>query len=271
MNAADIKLPTAMFSQMSADLIFFLISHSIQITVSITLFSFSYIFVVWSIRAIGNISRRKKLTENETNYYSSFSQESRETYYKYVREEIRREDEITHHRLTWAITFQGFLVNALGIMIVFTWADMPVEVFFLRKLALLAIGIIGLVFGILAFNGVIASRNSIDDVKLDWERRNQSWQLQPHRVPQTFGQGGRFRGGTLYAVCVPVSFAVVWSIYLLTYTSLTSAFWLSRCPIDAGVDRMAVAECLYRSGQPTSPADAAERSVGARASGTNSG
>lgn len=146
-------------SQISADATFLLISLIIVITFTIIVLCNLYILLVWifRIRFLKKISKKGISKEDEL-IYQFTNKESRIKYYDYLREEIKREDEITHQRLTWSITFQGFLINALAIMLVFTWENVPIEVFFLRKTALYALGLIGIIFGISSFNGVIASK-----------------------------------------------------------------------------------------------------------------
>lgn len=68
-------------------------------------------------------------------------------YYKYLRQEIVREDNITNQRITWCIAFQGFLINAMALLVVFGWNldqdYLDIQIF--RRMALFAIAILGIV------------------------------------------------------------------------------------------------------------------------------
>lgn len=141
--------------------------------------------------------------------------ESKE-YYRFLREEIKREDEITHQRLTWSITFQGFLISALAALMALSW-DAPTEIVILRKLSLMAIAIIGFRMAILSFTGIQASRNSIEAAKQNWEIRDKIWGLYPNYVPQPCGQNGLFSAGTQYTAKIPRHFIYMWTLFLFGY------------------------------------------------------
>lgn len=159
---------------------------------------------------------------------------SRFNYYRFLREEIKREDEITHQRLTWMITFQGFMISAVTVLISFAWPNCSVgqictdidSVIGIRKISLGAIPIIGLAFGHIAHMGIIASRRSISASKYAWELRNKQWKLYPHYVPQTYGRGGHYKGGALYPVYISLMFIFMWQIYFAVYMSYEQTFWI---------------------------------------------
>lgn len=69
------------------------------------------------------------------------------SYYEVLREEIKREDTITHQRITWSITFQGFLISASALLLVFGWpgdGSEYLDIEILRRLSIFGIGILGL-------------------------------------------------------------------------------------------------------------------------------
>lgn len=149
-------------------------------------------------------------------------------YYKFLREEIKREDEITHQRLTWGITFQGFLISAMAVLLVFR-LDVTIGVLVLIKITILAIGIIGITVSILTFSGVLASRNSIRQAVEHWKFMNETWNLYPNKVPQACGQGETFNRGTLYAEQIPIFFARMWCLFIISYVSLFYYFEIKPC------------------------------------------
>jgi hypothetical protein len=63
-------------------------------------------------------------------------------YYKFLRREIKREDKLTHQRITWSMQFQGFLVAAMAVLISSQdWTGkMEPRIGVLRLLALPALG-----------------------------------------------------------------------------------------------------------------------------------
>lgn len=151
-----------------------------------------------------------------------------EEYYKSLRDEIKREDEITHQRLTWSITFQGFLVNALALLIILS-GEMSISNFYIRKLALFAISLIGLHIGFITLIGIKASRNSINTAKKAWEERNAVWRIFPNKAPQAYGQLNSFHGGSFYSEAIPYVFIVMWVAFIAIYIMATYIFEIFPC------------------------------------------
>jgi hypothetical protein len=87
--------------------------------------------------------------------------EQKYKYYDYLRREIEREDGITHQRLTWILTFQGFLISAVTAMLALGWSSAEPPIPSMRWLSLGALAAVGLAFGHLALKGVMASRRAI--------------------------------------------------------------------------------------------------------------
>lgn len=172
----------------------------------------------------------KKILENERKIISQADPGYIDVvqYYTFVRDEIKHEDDITNQRLTWAITFQGFLIAAIGTLIGFVWSGGD-AIIALRKVTLAVLPCIGIVFGIIAYNGIWASRTAIQAVKDGWEIRNGVWNLYPDHVPQAFGQGDAFRSGTGYAVSIARMFILIWIIILGSEFVFIFHFALPRC------------------------------------------
>lgn len=160
-------------------------------------------------------------------------------YYTWLRQEIAREDEITHQRITWSITFQGFLINGMAILLVFSW-DFSLGLFVLRKAALFAVGIIGLEIGLLSREGILASRNSIRAATTAWEYANFFWKFFPAKAPQAYGQGKTFSGGTRYAEKISTIFIVMWALFLAGYSASTYVYDVRPC-----IDSKDIFQCAY--------------------------
>ncbi len=155
----------------------------------------------------------KKNEEDAIKAASVVTSSERMRYYKFFRDEIRREDEITHQRLTWGLTFQGFAISAMAILLNAKeesggWLSL------LRLLALCAVGVIGLAMAVSTYVGVWASRESIKNCVQKWNNRNKVWNLYPGLLPQPVGQIHAFFAGQEYAVNIPRIFIFSWGAYL---------------------------------------------------------
>lgn len=175
---------------------------------------------------VDNKYRIRKYRENsristkiDDNFYR-IGRDEQINYYKFLREEIKREDEITHYRVTWSITFQGFIINAAAIALVFGWSDPPEGVIISRKLFILILAVMGLYMGFASLIGVLASRRSIEEAKTEWNKRNDFWHLYPNIVPQTFGQKNAFSMGTIFSIATPIGFITLWCLILAGYLAL---------------------------------------------------
>lgn len=149
-------------------------------------------------------------------------------YYDYFRDEIKREDEITHQRVTWTTTFQGFIISAMTLLLILDW-DGTRKIVPLGRISLFAIGIMGASVGLVSFMGILASRRSTMDAIAAWDRRNAQWGLFPKHVPQAHGQQSAFTGGHTFAVLMPALFIVMWTLFLTGYTVLSYFTWMQPC------------------------------------------
>jgi len=148
-------------------------------------------------------------------------------YYKYLRGEIKREDDLTNQRMNWTLQFQGFLITSMTFLLVMGWPANDQSTAYLegiidvRKLALGGIGIIGFFVALISYNGVKASRSAINEVIDYWENNiDEVFNIVPMRAPRTYGArrpGGPFDLGTSNATWIPRLFIVMWLLYLITY------------------------------------------------------
>lgn len=185
-------------------------------------------FSIVSLAAFVHSSRRKRSKVGESNRESADRKIDSDCieqieYYKLTRDEVAREDKILGERISWLIQFQGFMIAAVATLIALGWptakdADaIPYAVLVLRKLALLALPIIGILFAHAAFVGIQASRRSMDDVVAAWNAKNERWRLFPTYVPQPVGQGSAYADGGRYPTLIAAIFVAMWYIFLFFY------------------------------------------------------
>ena len=142
-----------------------------------------------------------------------------ETYYKYLREEIEREDDITHQRITWSLQFQGFLVASMTFLIGGAWTGVPGDVLTVRKLLPFGIAIVGLAVAMNAKRGVAGSREAINKVKNHWENKiDAEFHITPVLAPRTFGKVDQTLAlKRSYAVQITSIFVKAWWVFLIGY------------------------------------------------------
>jgi hypothetical protein len=139
------------------------------------------------------------------------------TYYKFLREKVRREDDLTNQRTTWSMQFQGFLVAAMALLLSSSkWTGgMTAGIEFLRLLTFPAIGLMGLSLACMTRAGVAASRDAIIKVKSYWQCYvDRDLQIVPSRAPRTYGRWQQHQIGTRYVLWIPTMFLLFWSVYL---------------------------------------------------------
>lgn len=141
--------------------------------------------------------------------------------YDYLRDEIKREDGLTHGRMMVGFTFQGFLVTSLSLLLATPWQDAKsVAPAFARDLAALriaalgGIGVIGLLVAIGTAMGVFAACLSIRTVRTTWEAQKVAL---PPALPQAYGQKWAFTFGGWFAPVTALWFVLLWVAYLAVY------------------------------------------------------
>jgi len=166
-------------------------------------------------------------------------------YYKFLREEIAREDGITASRMTSMLTFQGFLVSAVGLLMTNGWQVAPSSpqelaagLACLRQNLLILLGLVGAFMAFFSALGILASSRALDVAKLEWELVLKNHQAQEgenddsrileddlfksgksgetiYRLgifPRAYGP--RTDSGGRYATYLPFAFLTIWVIYL---------------------------------------------------------
>lgn len=148
-------------------------------------------------------------------------------YYEHTRKEIEREDNITHQRVTWAVSMQTFFMAAVVFLLSGAWPTPeecygPVVVF--RFLCMFVIGVAALVAAWITKGGVAASRAHIRRAKNDWRAYNDVLRIVPEMAPHTFGSGPGIAYGSKYADLIPRLLIGIWTCYLLLFLIILGPF-----------------------------------------------
>lgn len=139
-------------------------------------------------------------------------------YYKFVREEIRKEDTLTNERIISSLTLQGFIFAASGYIISQFVETNSYEAKELYALVVIAIGVIGCLLSSISLMGVAAARASIDNLLGYWELIDKMYKIVPTWAPQVTGPRDAFRWGSIYYKSVPVILLVFWIFYLIAFS-----------------------------------------------------
>lgn len=139
--------------------------------------------------------------------------------YNYLRDEIKREDQILSQRLTASLTFQGFIITALAFLLSNHWIDTKgaapvlINIQYFKFYTLIGIGVFGLISSIVSLIGIVASQRSTD-YTIDWWEKHPSYQDHIDYFPPAYGQPDMHRDGHLFARLMPISFMIMWFVYL---------------------------------------------------------
>jgi hypothetical protein len=145
--------------------------------------------------------------------------------YDYLRDEIKREDGLTHNRMTVGFSFQGFLIASMSLMLATPWQydgfkdqTLANGLVAFRLAVLGGIGVIGLLVAIGTTLGVFASTSSVRSVKTKWEEDTTKGLVEiPEGFPQAYGQSRLFTLGGWFAPLTAMCFILLWSAYLGFY------------------------------------------------------
>lgn len=185
--------------------------------VSIVIYSF---YEIYKTKRSKDKIRAKVRNESSQDYnaiYEATEEVHYYKYYEYLRDEIQREDELTHQRITWIINLNSFLINAFGILLVFSWDHLPPDIALMRRVAIIVVGIVGLTSAVNSITGISAARRSLEEVKIRWERLNEKWKLYPNKAPQAYAQRKPFSSGRHHSIMICYTFVVMWVIFLAGY------------------------------------------------------
>lgn len=123
-----------------------------------------------------------------------------ETLYGQLAHQIEREDGLINTRITWMLTFEGFLFAALA-LVADKESDQTIQ--FALKYAL---PLIGLVVAILAFFAIGAALSVLATLKKQWDPAKFPDHIRP------FGGDEQHAMGAAFARGLPTAIAVLWLI-----------------------------------------------------------
>jgi hypothetical protein len=124
---------------------------------------------------------------------------SQKDFYEYTVRQIEREQGLVNNRLSWMLTFQGFLFASIALVLNKDTAPSVRLVF--RGV----IPGIGIAVALLALVGVHAAALSSSEIKAKWKQRDGFQQY-----PPTFGTPTISRLGRITSYGIPISVIVAW-------------------------------------------------------------
>jgi hypothetical protein len=144
--------------------------------------------------------------------------------YAFLRDEIKREDSIVHQRLATALSFQGFLIAGLCVLLSSNWQTGTSEftsaaIHQIKILVLAGIGIFGLITSGGAVLGVRASKRSTDET-IAWWNTNHKANVEDKQFPIAYGSDENHANGHHFMNLMTYSFIAMWIGYLIVFANL---------------------------------------------------
>jgi len=125
--------------------------------------------------------------------------------YEHLAHQIEREDGLINTRVTWMLTFEGFLFAALA-LVASKESDPTIQM--VLKYAL---PIIGFVIAFLAYHAIGAALSTLTYLKDLWEPENYPG------YPQPFGKEMQHTRGASYSKGLPVTIMVLWFVVFIAF------------------------------------------------------
>ncbi|MBW4484681.1 MAG: hypothetical protein KME14_19270 [Tildeniella torsiva UHER 1998/13D] len=125
-------------------------------------------------------------------------------FYDYAVRQLERELNLINNRISWMLTFQGFLFAAIALV-----ANQNTDQA-IRTMFGIVVPIIGIAVAFLALVGVHAAYLSIKDIKETWKKKLGHWEYSP-----AFGTPRSSLLGRVPSYGIPVSIIIAWFIFLV--------------------------------------------------------
>ena len=129
-------------------------------------------------------------------------------FYNYTVSQIGREESLINNRLSWMLTFQGFLFAAIA-LVTDVGTDPAIRII-LRNL----VPIVGLVIGAFTLIGVHAAYLSINNIKAKCKERKEKLCYRP-LYPPAHGGPTAHRLGQIPSYGIPTMVVIAWLLFLL--------------------------------------------------------
>lgn len=125
-------------------------------------------------------------------------------FYEYTVHQIEREQDLVNTRISWTLTFEGFLFAAIAIAV---RKDTPTAI---GELFGYIIPLIGIAVAMLSLVGIYAAALSKDTIKQRWTQRS------AHKLyPPTFGSRKISALGRITSYGIPIVLIVSWFLLLI--------------------------------------------------------
>lgn len=131
-------------------------------------------------------------------------------FYDYAVRQLERELNLISNRISWMLTFQGFLF-ATTALVVNQNIDQAIRTVFRN-----VIPIIGIVVALLALVGVHAAYLSIKEIKTEWKQKMGYWEYSP-----AFGTSTSSALGRVPSYGIPISIVIAWFLLLIGLINAT--------------------------------------------------
>ncbi|WKJ91350.1 hypothetical protein QZJ86_04265 [Methylomonas montana] len=127
--------------------------------------------------------------------------------YDCLAHQIEREDGLINTRITWLLTFQGFLFAALAI-VANNAGSKDVAIYWALKYTL---PVIGISIGVLGILGVRAALIALSELKDIWD------QAKFPNYPPPYGKPRLHAFGSFYSQGIPIILSIAWTVILLAF------------------------------------------------------
>lgn len=127
------------------------------------------------------------------------------TSYEVLSHQIEREDGLINTRITWMLTFEGFLFAALA-LVANDNSDPTIQLILKYVLP-----IVGSAVAFLALLAISAAFSALEDLRKRWD------QTKYPNYPRPFGNENEHASGATYCKGVPIVIIVFWAVVLLAF------------------------------------------------------
>lgn len=134
-------------------------------------------------------------------------------FYEYTTQRIKQETDLINNRLSWMLTFQGFLFASITLVL---RKDTDQAVSSILKIM---IPIIGIVVALLTLTGITAAYRAIRKVRLKLES-NEQLKKEYEQYPPAYGDMLARTLGRVTSYGLPLSLAITWVILLKKLNSI---------------------------------------------------
>jgi len=126
------------------------------------------------------------------------NEKEKENFYKYLAQQIEREDGLVNTRLNWMLTTQGLLFAALALL---ATEDTNAR---MREILAVLLPSIGILLSLISLFGVAGATIALYDLSKEWKKLNYSM------APRPYGPRSAFWLGLVPRLFLPLLFLGAW-------------------------------------------------------------